>query len=280
MSSSTIIADLDAFRQHIGLSKINLFGHSSGATITLGYALRYPQHIDRVIACCPLILTNPNNTTSSSSDDHESSSSPFNPEFAAAAAAAAKKLFPSIESGPDIPFFQSSPSDSLEQVKDNDFFTSFIKAAYADHPPRSNADFNDYMVEMAPVYLSPATRARCTAATKDMFARLKPEGLPDQWCWATYYGCDVREGWDQMEDIKKVFGGEGRSQVSGKVLFVPGRDDPACEASICEKVVEMVGGKGNGRMEVQVIEEAGHFPWLEQEERWNQVIVPFLTEES
>ncbi|KAK5048342.1 hypothetical protein LTR84_006012 [Exophiala bonariae] len=49
MSSRHICDDLDVFRQQLGLEKINLLGHSSGGTIAAGYAIAYPDKVDKVI---------------------------------------------------------------------------------------------------------------------------------------------------------------------------------------------------------------------------------------
>jgi len=49
MSSRHIVDDLDQFRQHLGLEKISVLGHSSGGTIALGYAIAYPDKVDKLV---------------------------------------------------------------------------------------------------------------------------------------------------------------------------------------------------------------------------------------
>src|SRR5262245_47289985 len=39
------IDDLEALRDHLGLSRISLLGSSYGGMVALGYALRYPQRV-------------------------------------------------------------------------------------------------------------------------------------------------------------------------------------------------------------------------------------------
>lgn len=41
--------DLDGLRRHWGLDKLNILGHSGGGSIVLGYAERYPEHVNKLI---------------------------------------------------------------------------------------------------------------------------------------------------------------------------------------------------------------------------------------
>lgn len=43
------IEDIEALRKHLGLDKICILGTSYGGIVAQGYALRYPQHIDKLI---------------------------------------------------------------------------------------------------------------------------------------------------------------------------------------------------------------------------------------
>ena len=43
------IDDVDAIRQQLGLDKINVIGKSYGSMCALGYALRYPQHVNKLV---------------------------------------------------------------------------------------------------------------------------------------------------------------------------------------------------------------------------------------
>ncbi|KIX01692.1 uncharacterized protein Z518_09418 [Rhinocladiella mackenziei CBS 650.93] len=49
MSSRHLVSDLEQFRQFLGLDKVSIVGHSSGGTIALGYAIAYPDHVDKLI---------------------------------------------------------------------------------------------------------------------------------------------------------------------------------------------------------------------------------------
>ncbi|MDR3477430.1 MAG: alpha/beta hydrolase [Gammaproteobacteria bacterium] len=49
------IEDIEALRKHLGLEKICVLGGSYGGMVAQGYAIRYPQHIDKLI----LVVTAP-----------------------------------------------------------------------------------------------------------------------------------------------------------------------------------------------------------------------------
>ena len=49
------IEDIEALRQHLGLDKICILGTSYGGIVAQGYAIRYPQHLDKLI----LVVTAP-----------------------------------------------------------------------------------------------------------------------------------------------------------------------------------------------------------------------------
>lgn len=43
------IEDVEALRQHLGLDKIIVYGHSYGGNVAQGYALKYPEHVSKLI---------------------------------------------------------------------------------------------------------------------------------------------------------------------------------------------------------------------------------------
>jgi proline-specific peptidase len=49
MGTSDMVNDLEALRQYWGLKAMTLMGHSHGGAIALGYALRYPRHVRKLI---------------------------------------------------------------------------------------------------------------------------------------------------------------------------------------------------------------------------------------
>jgi pimeloyl-ACP methyl ester carboxylesterase len=47
------VEDVEALRGHLGLDRLELAGHSAGATLALLYALRYPDRVDRLVLITP-----------------------------------------------------------------------------------------------------------------------------------------------------------------------------------------------------------------------------------
>jgi len=48
------VRDLEALRQHLGLRKMTILAHSFGPAIVALYAIRYPQHVERMIFLGPI----------------------------------------------------------------------------------------------------------------------------------------------------------------------------------------------------------------------------------
>ena len=53
------VDDIDAVRQALGVEKITLFGVSYGTKVALGYAAKYPQHVERLVLDSVVELTGP-----------------------------------------------------------------------------------------------------------------------------------------------------------------------------------------------------------------------------
>jgi proline iminopeptidase len=48
------VQDLEALRQHLGLEKVTLIAHSFGPAIAAQYAIRYPEHVERMVFLSPI----------------------------------------------------------------------------------------------------------------------------------------------------------------------------------------------------------------------------------
>ncbi|MCU1682182.1 MAG: alpha/beta hydrolase [Amycolatopsis sp.] len=48
-----LVEDVEALREHLGLDRLNLLGHSAGANIAVSYAACYPQRIDKLLLVTP-----------------------------------------------------------------------------------------------------------------------------------------------------------------------------------------------------------------------------------
>jgi pimeloyl-ACP methyl ester carboxylesterase len=47
------VDDIEALRVELGLDRLDLAGHSGGATLAVLYAARYPDRVDRLVLVCP-----------------------------------------------------------------------------------------------------------------------------------------------------------------------------------------------------------------------------------
>lgn len=47
------VDDVEALRRHLGLERLDLAGHSAGATLAILYAARYPDRVGRLALVCP-----------------------------------------------------------------------------------------------------------------------------------------------------------------------------------------------------------------------------------
>ncbi|KAJ2971796.1 hypothetical protein NQ176_g7523 [Zarea fungicola] len=63
MGSRHMAADINSLRQHLRQDAINIFGHSNGAAIALGYAELFPQHCKRAILVSTQLLGYINHAT-------------------------------------------------------------------------------------------------------------------------------------------------------------------------------------------------------------------------
>jgi pimeloyl-ACP methyl ester carboxylesterase len=47
------VADVEALREHLGLDRIRLLGHSAGGTLAILYATRFPQRVEELVLVAP-----------------------------------------------------------------------------------------------------------------------------------------------------------------------------------------------------------------------------------
>lgn len=47
------VDDVEALREHLGLERIDLLGHSAGASLAIGYAVRYPGRVGKLVLVTP-----------------------------------------------------------------------------------------------------------------------------------------------------------------------------------------------------------------------------------
>lgn len=52
-----LVDDVEALRTRLGVARLDLLGHSAGADLALGYAIRYPERIGRLVLVTPSTMT-------------------------------------------------------------------------------------------------------------------------------------------------------------------------------------------------------------------------------
>ncbi len=58
-TSRDSVDDIESIRRRLGIDKIALFGTSYGTKVALGYAMTYPQHVERMVLDSVVELTGP-----------------------------------------------------------------------------------------------------------------------------------------------------------------------------------------------------------------------------
>ncbi|KAK5271571.1 hypothetical protein LTR99_001273 [Exophiala xenobiotica] len=201
MSTRHVVADLDVLRSHLGLERMSLIGHSSGGTVALGYAIKFPERVDNLV----LIET-------------------------------------------DLLGYQR---------KDVSFFADVGKI-HAGMSVGSDAEFREFVLRIMPLYFAHPENGGPEAFEKAWTS------VPSLWAYGAYYGADQSEGgkWDQVVELDKV---------KARTLVIVGRQDRTCGVEVAECVAAGVQGSS-----LEVFEECGHFPWVEQQQRFWDGVESFL----
>lgn len=95
-----LVEDIEALRQHLGLNKVVILGHSGHAYMALAYAKKYPQHVSHVV----LLAISPDSTLDSFQAADQYLEDSVCPERKAALAESLNHLGADIEANPDRAF--------------------------------------------------------------------------------------------------------------------------------------------------------------------------------
>ncbi|KIW20132.1 hypothetical protein PV08_00707 [Exophiala spinifera] len=201
MSTRHIVQDIEELRIHLGLEKVNLAGHSAGGTVALGYAIAYPQHVERLV----LIET-----------------------------------------------------DLLGYTRKDQSFFADIGKTFASMSVTNDAEFRAFVLHIMPLYFAHPENGGPEAFAKAWTT------LPKLSAYGAYYGADQTEGgkWDQLAELERV---------TAKTLVMVGRQDRTCGVEIAETVAKGVKGS-----KLVVLEGCGHFPWVEHEAEFWNIVEGFL----
>jgi proline iminopeptidase len=201
MSTSEMVDDLEHLRQYWGLESISLLGHSSGGATAIGYAERYPEHLNKLIL------------VDSSLPGYDSST-----------------IFKGfIEARMGDKRYQSS----IEQLR---------------QPiPHTDEAFLEHLVSLLPFYFY--------NPTKNVPLLLKTmTDAPSAW---TFHASIKSDKWNPMEQLAAV------SEVQASTLILVGAEDPFCPVAVSGRIHASIAGS-----KLIVLEETGHFPWIEQPHRF------------
>jgi proline iminopeptidase len=55
-ATASLVDDLEAVRRRLGAPRVRIVGHSHGAVIALGYAIRYPDRVERMVLIGPSLV--------------------------------------------------------------------------------------------------------------------------------------------------------------------------------------------------------------------------------
>ena len=133
--------------------------------------------------------------------------------------------------------------------------------AYSPPPsphPQTDSSFTRDITALWPLYFSNPQRDLPT-----LLSALGDRVFP-LWCYTAVYGCDAA-----LQRPRQMIDGLGA--VRADSLIIAGRDDLACGPSIAQQTAAGISGA-----RVLVYSECGHFPWIEQGERFMGDVLGFL----
>lgn len=141
--------------------------------------------------------------------------------------------------------------------KDQSFFADVGKV-FASMSVTNDAEFRAFVLKIMPLYFAHPENGGPEAFGKAWTT------LPKLSAYGAYYGADQTEGgkWDQLAEL---------GRVTAKTLVVVGRQDRTCGVEIAETVAEGVKGS-----KLMVLEDCGHFPWVEQEAKFWDLVEGYL----
>ncbi len=210
LSLRIAIGDLEALRQHLGLQKLTLAGHSWGGMLAMAYAASRPERIERLI----LIGSG----------------------------------------GPTRDFFEYYENNIDVRLHSED------KEArtYWDNAAKHGVDADKAALEsikaIFPAFFFDRAQGLAVAAAK-------PDGS---------YHADTNAL--MMADIEKSYDLRvGLARFARPVLIIEGRQDPLGDAT-AEEIHALLSASI-----IRYINQCGHFPWIEQPEKFKAIIAEFLT---
>jgi proline iminopeptidase len=210
------VADVEAVRQHFGIGRLQLVGHSWGAMVAAFYAAAHPQNVDRMVLVTPGPLA-----------------AQYDAQFEAERQS---RTSPAVlqQQGELIGLLLSGQSPDPVATC-NQLFSIYFPAYFAD--PANVANLRGQWCDMSP-----------TAASLLPFSMFAGRAsLGPNW------------------DLTPLLGG-----IQVPALVIHGAGDAIPLASTAGYADALPNG------ELRVIQDAGHFPWLEEPAEFFTVVNNFL----
>jgi proline iminopeptidase len=205
-------ADIEALRQHLGLQRVWIMGHSRGGIHALHYALHHPT------ACIGLLL---------------------------------------LDSIAEYDEYWLTDMHARMDRRRNEPWYERARQAYDERTlPQDDAAFARKLGEFLEFYFYDLTNMQRAAA---VFS-------------ATSFSVAAWKG--QQDSIPGQYGLlERLSGIDLPTLIVVGEDDFICSPLQAERIYQRIAGS-----RLQILPQAGHFPWLEQPEAFFAAVFEFLAE--
>lgn len=211
MSSADMADDLERLRNHLGLERIDLLGHSNGGQIALDYAERYPDSVRKLLLLAHWL-------------------SGYNDS-------ANWKRF--VEQRRNIPQYKKAIA-TIEGPR-----------------PDTQDEWYQYMLDILPFYVVNIERHFPPFA--------EAMGIPSLWVNKAQDAADAKRPMDLFTNLHKV---------KAKTLCLGCEEDPVCTSHVSRVTVDGIKGS-----ECVIIEDCGHFPWIEKPKEFFDVVVRFFGDE-
>lgn len=216
MSSNDMADDLEALREYLGLSTLQLLGHSNSGSIALFYAARYQDRVDKLVLIDSQML--------------------------------------GFSAGADTQAF-------LEVRAEDPRYKAAVQAAIGHFsgkgkPLMSDADLSGFVAETLPLFFK--NPEENLALAEDQLL-VEPISL---YAFAAQNAADKAAEDDQTTLL---------DQVRAPTLVMEGRHDWICPVPVAER---LHAGIDNARL--VMFEDSGHFPWIEEPEKFAAELIPFL----
>jgi pimeloyl-ACP methyl ester carboxylesterase len=123
-------------------------------------------------------------------------------------------------------------------------------------PPTTDQEFEERLQQALPYYMHNPEKT-------SLMIDAMNGGSISVWNFRNQARCDSEENFSAVS---------GLSKVQAKTLVINGRTDGICSEAAARKVAEELGSKA----ELVLVEEAGHFPWLEQPDAFFPAVEKFF----